>query len=140
MVRSGRGSLQDLSQSLVVCFLGASYVVQNFNHLCILIMSLQVMLVMMVGGRSMRSRGCWVAVSSSWLVITVITVLAVVQLHVMVADALLSGTQMPPSQLLKVWFDCSSFVWDGRSAAEIKLLLLCFCCLHFGSTKFLKEH
>jgi hypothetical protein len=67
-------------------------------------MSLQVMLVMMVvGGRSMRSRGCWVAVSSSWLVITVITVLAVVQLHVMVADALLSGTQMPPSQLLKVW-------------------------------------
>jgi len=103
VVRSGRGSLQDLSQSLVVCFLGASYVVQNFNHLCILIMSLQVMLVMMVGGRSMRSRGCWVAVSSSWLVITVITVLAVVQLHVMVADALLSGTQMPPSQLLKVW-------------------------------------
>jgi hypothetical protein len=67
-------------------------------------MSLQVMLAMMVGGRSMRSRGCWVAVSSSWLVITVITVLAVVQLHVMVADALLSGTQMPPtSQLLKVW-------------------------------------
>ncbi|CAM6033187.1 unnamed protein product [Sphagnum compactum] len=63
-------------------------------------MSLQVMLVMMVGGRSMRSRGCWVAVSSSWLVITVITVLAVMQLHVMVADALLSGTQVPPSQLL----------------------------------------
>jgi len=67
-------------------------------------MSLQeVMLVMMVGGRSMRSRGCWVVVSSSWLVITVITVLAVVQLHVMVADALLSATQVPPSQLLKVW-------------------------------------
>jgi uncharacterized membrane protein len=89
-----------------LCFLGASYVVQSFNIIpASLIMSLQVMLAMMVGGRSMRSRGCWVAVSSSWLVITVITVLAVVQLHVMVADALLSGTQMPPTsqQLLKVW-------------------------------------
>ncbi|CAK9879339.1 unnamed protein product [Sphagnum jensenii] len=65
-------------------------------------MSLQeVTLVMMVGGRSMRSVGCWVVVSSSWLVMTVITVLAVVQLHVMVADALLSATQVPPSQLLK---------------------------------------
>ncbi len=139
-MRSGRGSLQDLSQSLFVFFFGASCVVQNFNHLCILFMSLQVILPMMVGGRSMRSRGCWVAVSSSWLVITVITVLAVVQPHVMVADALLSGTQVPPSQLLKVWFIIMLIVCLGwQVTAEIELLL-CFCCLHFGSTKFLKEH
>jgi hypothetical protein len=76
-------------------------------------MSLQVILPMMVGGRSMRSRGCWVAVSSSWLVITVITVLAVVQPHVMVADALLSGTQVPPSQLLK---DQSKDLFDSSNA------------------------
>jgi len=56
-----------------------------------------------------------VAVSSSWLVITVITVLAVVQLHVMVADALLSGTQMPPTsqQLLK---DQSKDSFDSSNA------------------------